>query len=130
MLGILRWKEERGGGGAGTLCGVTANQLTLFHHADVDAALETAGLAVAPVVLGDGAAPVERTGEGGFTLHAAPAGREGGGRSRERRGNVMLVHYASGRAEEKETNVSCSRTGTPPKTLGFSSFILRRFRGP
>lgn len=81
MLGILRWKEEQGGGGAETLCCVTANQLTLFHHADVDAALETTGLAVAPVVLGDGAAPIERTGEGGFTLHAAPAG--GGGRGEE-----------------------------------------------
>lgn len=42
----------------------------------------------------------------------------------------MLVHYASGRAEEKETNLSCSRSGTPPKTLGFSLFILRRFKGP
>lgn len=52
----------------------TENQLTLLHHADVDAALETTGLAVAPVVLGDGAAPVEWTGEGGFTLHAAPTG--------------------------------------------------------
>lgn len=27
-----------------------------------------------PVVLGDGAAPVEWAGEGGFTLHAAPIG--------------------------------------------------------
>lgn len=34
---------------------------------------------MAPVVLGDGAAPVEWTGEGGFTLHAAPAGVGGGG---------------------------------------------------
>lgn len=55
------------------------SQLTLLHHADVDAALETTGLAVAAVVLGDGAAPVERTGEGGFTLHAAPAGTRGEG---------------------------------------------------
>lgn len=63
----------------------TQSQLTLFHHADVDAALETTGLAVAPVVLGDGAAPVERAGEGGFALHAAPAG-----------GKCHSVHYASG----------------------------------
>lgn len=43
----------------------------------------------------------------------------------------MLVHYASGRAAEKETNLSCSRSGTPPKTLArFSLFILRRFKGP
>lgn len=49
-------------------------QLTLFHHADVNAALETTGLAVTPVVLGDGAAPVEWTGEGGFTFHTAPIG--------------------------------------------------------
>ncbi len=48
------------------------SQLTLFHHADVNAAFETTGLAVTPVVLRDGAAPVERTGEGGFTLHTAP----------------------------------------------------------
>lgn len=47
------------------------NPLTLFHHADVNAAFETTGLAVTAVVLGDGAAPVEWTGEGGFTLHAA-----------------------------------------------------------
>lgn len=80
---------ERGGGGAETLCGVTTeNQLTLFHHADVDAALETTGLAVAPVVLGDGAAPVERTGEGGFTLHAAPAGGGGEGRGVGRGGDM------------------------------------------
>lgn len=49
-------------------------QLTLFHHADVDAAFEPTGLAVAPVVLGDGAASVERTSERGFTLHTAPTG--------------------------------------------------------
>lgn len=48
--------------------------LTFFHHADVDAAFETTGLAVTPVVLSDGAAPVERTGEGGLALHAAPIG--------------------------------------------------------
>lgn len=47
------------------------NPLTLFHHADVNAAFETTGLAVTAVVLGDGAASVEWTGEGGFTLHAA-----------------------------------------------------------
>lgn len=45
--------------------------LTFFHHADVDAAFKTTCLAVAPVVFCDGAAPVERTGEGGFALHAA-----------------------------------------------------------
>lgn len=49
-------------------------QLTLFHHADVNAAFETTGLAVTPVVLGDGAASVKWTGEGGFTLHTAPTG--------------------------------------------------------
>lgn len=32
---------------------------------------------MAPVVLGDGAASVERTGEGGFTLHTAPMGDQG-----------------------------------------------------
>ena len=46
--------------------------LTLLHHADVDAAFETASLAVASVVLGDGAATVEGTGEAGLPLHAAP----------------------------------------------------------
>lgn len=49
-------------------------QLTLFHHADVNAAFETTGLAVTPVVFGDGAASAEWAGEGGFTLHAASAG--------------------------------------------------------
>lgn len=53
---------------------MSKSQLTLFHHADVDAAFETTGLAVTAVVLSDGAAPVEWTGEGGFTLHAAPIG--------------------------------------------------------
>ena len=47
--------------------------LTLLHHADVHAALQSAGLAVAAVVLGDGATPAEGTGEGGLALHAAPA---------------------------------------------------------
>lgn len=46
--------------------------LTLFHHADVHAALESACLAVAPVVLGDGATAVKGTCEGGLALHAAP----------------------------------------------------------
>lgn len=93
----------------------TENQLTLFHHADVDAALQTTGLAVAPVVLGDGAAPVERTGEGGFTLHAAPAGgSEGGGGCK-----CQLVHNASGRGEGKETNRCCSRSGNTWTLLVF-----------
>lgn len=48
--------------------------LTLFHHADVHAALQPARLAVAPVVLGDGATAVEGTREGGLALHAAPEG--------------------------------------------------------
>lgn len=48
--------------------------LTLFHHADVHAALQPACLAVAPVVLGDGATAVEGTREGGLALHAAPEG--------------------------------------------------------
>lgn len=108
MLGILRWKEERGGGGAETLCGVTANQLTLFHHADVDAALETTGLAVAPVVLGDGAAPVERTGEGGFTLHAAPAG---GGWGERRRGEESGENdFGFWGQQTGKNNCVCART--------------------
>lgn len=53
---------------------VRKSVLTLLHHANVDAAFEAAGLAVTSVVLGDGAGPVEWTGEGGFTLHAAPIG--------------------------------------------------------
>lgn len=50
---------------------IKKSQLTLFHHSDVNAAFETTGLTVTPVVLCDGAAPVEWTGEGRFTLHAA-----------------------------------------------------------
>lgn len=53
---------------------IGGSQLTLFHHADVNAAFETTGLAVTPVVLGDGAAPVEWTGEGGFALHTPSIG--------------------------------------------------------
>lgn len=53
---------------------ITKGQLTLFHHANVNAAFEATGLTVAPVVLGDGAASIEWTGEGGFTLHTAPKG--------------------------------------------------------
>lgn len=49
-------------------------QLTLFHHANVNAALQTAGLAVASVVFCDGAASIKWTSERGFTLHAAPVG--------------------------------------------------------
>lgn len=53
--------------------------LTFLHHADVHAALEPAGLAVPPVVLGDVAVPVEGTGEHGLPLHAPPEkGRERG----------------------------------------------------
>lgn len=58
------------------------SQLTLFHHADVNAAFETTGLTVTPVVLSDGATPVEWTGEGRFALHAASI-----------RLNCQLVHY-------------------------------------
>ncbi len=46
--------------------------LTLFHHANVHAAFEPACLAVAPVVLGDGATAIKGTREGGLALHAAP----------------------------------------------------------
>lgn len=46
--------------------------LTLFHHANVHAAFEATGLAVAPVVLGDGAASIKGTGEGGLAFHTAP----------------------------------------------------------
>ena len=53
---------------------VRKSVLTLLHHANVDAAFEAAGLAVTSVVLSDGAGPIEWTGEGGFTLHAAPIG--------------------------------------------------------
>lgn len=53
---------------------IRKGQLTLFHHADVNAAFETTGLAVTPVVFGDGAASAEWAGEGGFTLHAASTG--------------------------------------------------------
>lgn len=61
----------RGGQGR---AGVTPGRtLTLLHHPDVHAALEPAGLAVPPVVLGDLAAAVEGTGERGFFLHAPPA---------------------------------------------------------
>lgn len=49
--------------------------LTLLHHANVHTALEAAGLAVAAVVLGDVAVPVEGTGEQRLPLHAAPAKR-------------------------------------------------------
>lgn len=50
-------------------------RLTLLHHADVDAALEAAGLAVSAVVFGDGAAAVKGAGETGLALHAAPVWR-------------------------------------------------------
>ena len=60
----------------GGVISTTNTVLTLFHHADVHAALEPAGLAVAPVVLGDGAAAVEGTGEAGFSLHAPSGGGE------------------------------------------------------
>ncbi len=46
--------------------------LTLFHHANVHTAFEPACLAVAPVVLGDGATAVKGTREGGLALHTAP----------------------------------------------------------
>ena len=40
-------------------------------------------MAVAPVILGDVAAPIERTGECGLTLHAPPAGGQEDRRNRE-----------------------------------------------
>lgn len=46
--------------------------LTLFHHANVNTTFESACLAVASVVLGDGATAVKRTCEGGLALHTAP----------------------------------------------------------
>lgn len=46
--------------------------LTLFHHANVHTAFESACLAVAPVVLGDGATAIKGTCEGGLALHTAP----------------------------------------------------------
>lgn len=51
---------------------MSAVLLTLFHHANVHTAFEPACLAVAPVVLGDGATAVKGTCEGGLTLHTAP----------------------------------------------------------
>jgi hypothetical protein len=49
--------------------------LTFLHHADIHTALEPAGLAVASVVLGDAAVPIEGTGEQRLSLHAPPAKR-------------------------------------------------------
>lgn len=46
-------------------------KLTLFHHANVHTAFESACLAVAPVVLGDGATAIKGTCEGGLALHTA-----------------------------------------------------------
>lgn len=46
--------------------------LTLFHHANVHTALQPACLAVAPVVLGDGATAIKGTCEVGLALHTAP----------------------------------------------------------
>lgn len=46
--------------------------LTLFHHANVHTAFESACLAVAPVVLGDGATTIKGACEGGLALHTAP----------------------------------------------------------
>lgn len=45
--------------------------LTLLHHADIQTAFESAGLAVTPVVFSDGAAPAERARKAGLALHAA-----------------------------------------------------------
>lgn len=50
--------------------------LTFLHHSDVHAALEPAGLAVPPVVLGDVAVPAEGTGEHGLPLHAPPGKKQ------------------------------------------------------
>ena len=49
-----------------------------LHHADVNTALQPAGLAVAAVVLGDAAVSIEGTGEQRLPLHAPPAEREQG----------------------------------------------------
>lgn len=46
--------------------------LTLFHHSNVHTAFEPACLAVAPVVLGDGATAIKGTCEGRLALHTAP----------------------------------------------------------
>lgn len=46
--------------------------LTLFHHADVHAALQPTRLAVTPVVLGDFAVTIEWAREHCFPLHASP----------------------------------------------------------
>lgn len=46
--------------------------LTLFHHANIHTAFESACLAVAPVVLGDGATTIKGACEGGLALHTAP----------------------------------------------------------
>lgn len=53
-------------------------KLTFLHHADVNTALQPAGLAVAAVVLGDAAVSIEGTGEQRLPLHAPPAEREQG----------------------------------------------------
>lgn len=50
--------------------------LTLFHHANVHTAFESACLAVAPVVLGDRATAIKGTCEGGLALHTAPKEKE------------------------------------------------------
>ena len=55
-----------------------ARKLTFLHHADVNTALEPAGLAVTAVVFGDAAVSIEGTGEQRLPLHAPPAEREQG----------------------------------------------------
>lgn len=72
---------------------------------------------MAPVVLGDGAAPVEGTGEGGFALHAAPAER---GAEQRGRGLVSLsiTHQEEWR-ERKRIGAAAAR-----ETLRYSTFIL------
>lgn len=79
-------------------------QLTLFHHANVDAALETAGLAVAPVVFCDGAASIKRTSERGFTLHAAPVGTHSKLVNHALE-NAFLLLFTNVLAETEKTNL-------------------------
>lgn len=60
------------GGHSGGRCEMPAALLlTLLHHANIQTALESAGLAVTPVVFSDAAVPAERAREAGLALHAA-----------------------------------------------------------
>lgn len=66
--------------------------LTFLHHADVDAALQTTGLAVTPVVFGDGAVSVERAGKARLTLHTAPE-RQRETKSQSIKENILQVTW-------------------------------------